>query len=323
VSAGAVDAGIECLRRAASDAESAGDDELLSRCLTELGTTLVHSIRGFDDEGSVILENAASLAVQVGATPTAAKARSELAYVDLLAGRRTSVVAHLDDARELAGSDGALLATIAGFAAMNLSDWGRGDDVEARWFEAVDLARSADVRRRLIWTLGIGARTMYRRGRFDDALAWAHEAIELAEQERWTAFRPWPEAWIAHARLAAGDDPAEVRAGVETTFALAKQLQDPCWEGVSAKMLGLTYVAEGDYETGLSWIANAGLWCSRVSDAYHWVEVDALCAESRAALESGDRDRAESVARRAIIAAARGQMDELLVDATDALAATS
>jgi hypothetical protein len=123
--------------------------------------------------------------------------------------------------------------------------------------------------------------------------------------------------------LAAGDDPAEVRAGVETTFALAKQLQDPCWEGVSAKMLGLTYVAEGDYETGLSWIANAGLWCSRVSDAYHWVEVDALCAESRSALAFGDQDRAESVARRAIIAAAHGQMDELLVDATNALTAAT
>lgn len=323
VSAGAVDAGIECLRRASADAESAGDDELLSRCLAELGTTLVHAVRGFDDEGSVMLENAAALAAAVGATTTAAKARSELAYIDLLACRRASVGQHLIAARELAGSDPTLIATIAAFDAMNLSDWGRGDEAEERWFEAADLARASGVPRRVIWTLGIGARTMFRQGRLDDAIAWAREALELANQERWTAFRPWPEAWMAHARLAAGEDPAVLRAEIEATFALAKQLGDPCWEGVSAKMLGLTYVAEGDYETGLSWIANAGVWCRRVTDAYLWVEVDALCAESRAACAVGDREHAESAARRALIGAARGQMDQLLVEATAALDAAT
>jgi len=323
VSAGAVDAGIECLRRAASDAESAGDDELVSRCLAELGTTLVHAIRGFDDEGAVMLENAASLAAEVGATTIAAKARSELAYVDLLAGRRASVVANLDSARELAGSDVAMHATIAGFDAMNESDWGRNDEAVQRWTEAVELARSGGSRRRLTWSLGIGARTMFLQGRFDEALAWAGECIRLAEEERWTSFRPWPEAWIAKTRLAIGEEPGAVRRDVETTFALAKQLQDPCWEGVSATALGLTYVAEGDYETGLSWISNAGMWCTRVSDAYYWVEVDALCAESQAANEVGDSERAASVARRAIVGAARGQMDELLGVATDALRATS
>jgi len=68
---------------------------------------------------------------------------------------------------------------------------------------------------------------------------------------------------------------------------------------------------------------HAGDWCSRVTDAYCWVEIDARCAESRAALEVGDRDRAESAARRAIIGAARWQMDQLLVEATDALTAAN
>jgi DNA-binding SARP family transcriptional activator len=323
VSAGAVDAGIECLRRATSDAESAGDQELLSRCLVELGTTLVHSIRGFDDEGAVMLESAATIASSAGTNATAAKARSELAYVDLLAGRRTNVTRNLAQARELAQGDLGLLAAIGGFEAMNLSDWGRADEAERSWGEAVDLARRSGIRRRLIWSLGIGARTWYREGRFDEAVAWASEAIELGEQERWTAFRPWPETWIAHARLARGDDPLVVRHDVEATFALATQLQDPCWEGVSAKMLGLTYLAERDYETGLSWIANASVWCNRVTDPYVWVEVDARCVEARAALEIGDRERAETAARRAVIGAARGQMDDLLREATDALTAAT
>lgn len=321
VSAGAVDAGIECLRRAASDAEQARDDELLSRCLMELGTTLVHSIRGFDDEGAIILESAAVAAATAGAANTAAKARSELAYIDLLAGRRAGVRFNLEQAQTLGQDDPSLLAAIAGFDAMNLADWGREEQAEQRFGEALDLARGSGVRRRVIWTLGIGARTLYRRGRMDEAHDWALEACQLIDEERWTAFRPWPETWLAHTRLAIGVDPAIVRGEAEATFARAKQLQDPCWEGVSAKMIGLTYVAENDIETGLSWMSNGGTLCSRVTDPYLWVDVDIKCAEARAANQLGDYERAESVARQAIIGAARGQMDELLDEATDILGA--
>jgi DNA-binding SARP family transcriptional activator len=321
VSAGAVDAGIECLRRAASDAEQTSDDELLSRCLMELGTSLVHSIRGFDDEGAVILESAAVAATAAGAANTAAKIRSELAYIDLLAGRRAGVRSNLEQAERLVQDDPSLLATIASFDAMNLADWGREDEAEQRFGEALDLARSSGVRRRVIWTLGIGARTLYRQGRVGDAHDWALEACRLVDEERWTAFRPWPETWLAHARLHRGVDPATVRSEAESTFARATQLQDPCWEGVSAKMIGLTYIAENDPKTGLAWMSNAGVLCGRVTDPYHWVEVDIQCAEARAAHQLGDHERAESVARQAIIGAARGQMDQLLDEATSVLRA--
>lgn len=321
VSAGAVDAGIEFLRRAASDAEQAHDDELLSRCLMELGTTLVHSIRGFDDEGAIILESAAVVAANGGAAATGAQARSELAYIDLLAGRRAAVRSNLEQAQALGGDDPSLLAAIAGFDAMNLADWGREEQAEQRFGEALDLARSSGVRRRVIWTLGCGARTLYRRGRLDEAHDWAREACDLSREDQWTAFRPWPETWLAHTRLAIGVDPATVRGEAEATYALAKQLQDPCWEGAAAKVIGLTYVAENDPETGLAWISNGGTLCSRVTDPYHWVEVDIQCAEARAANQLGDHDRAESAARQAIIGAARGQMDELLGEATNALRA--
>jgi DNA-binding SARP family transcriptional activator len=312
LSAGAADAGIECLRGASAAAEASGDNELLGRCLTELGTALVHSIRGYDDEGAVILAAAVDLATAAGAEQIAAKALSELAYVDVLAGRRASAAEYLQAAGELTTDDSALSAALAGFDAMNLSDWGRLEASAERFGAAVELSRGAGAVRREAWNLGLGARTLFLLGRLDEAVEWTDRSCELAGRERWTAFRPWPEAWLAHVRLARGDDPSVVREAAEGTFALARQLQDPCWEGLAAKTIGLTHLAEGEHETALEWMKNAGTLCRRVTDSYLWVEVDAFLAEAQAALDFGDADRAEAVARRAVEVAAKGSMDDLM-----------
>ncbi|MET0999191.1 MAG: BTAD domain-containing putative transcriptional regulator [Marmoricola sp.] len=311
LSAGAADAGIECLRNASGAAESSGDRELLSRCLMELGTALVHSIRGYDDEGAVILGRAVDTATEAGSEVTAAKALAELGYVDVLAGRRTSAASYLRTAGELAADD-ATRAALAGFEAMNLSDWGRLDPSMTRFAESVELSRSAGAVRREIWNLGIGSRTFFLAGRLDEATEWAEGACALARRERWTAFRPWPEAWLAHARLSGGQDPRAVREDLEPAFALSRQLQDPCWEGVVAKLIGLTHVAQDEHATGLQWLADAGTMARRVTDSYAWVDVDILLAEAQAARAFGDTERAETVTRRAIAGAARGDMADLL-----------
>ena len=88
--------------------------------------------------------------------------------------------------------------------------------------------------------------------------------------------------------------------------------QDPCWEGLAAKTIGLTHLAEGEHETALEWMKNAGTLCRRVTDSYIWIEVDAFLAEAQAALEVGDTERAEAVARRAVEVAARGSLDGLM-----------
>ncbi len=312
LSAGAADAGIECLRGASAAAEEFGDKELLGRCLMELGTALVHSIRGYDDEGAVILATAVELATTAGAEQIAAKALSELAFVDVLAGRRASAADYLQAAGELTTADPAITAALAGFDAMNLSDWGRLEASAERFSTAVELSRSAGAVRREAWNLGLGARTLFLLGRLDDAVEWTRQSCEVAERERWTAFRPWPEAWLAHVQLARGDDPSVVREAAEGTFALARHIQDPCWEGLAAKTIGLTHLAEGHHETALDWMENAGTLCRRVTDSYLWIEVDAFLAEAQAALDFGDVDRAEAVARRAVEIAARGSMDDLM-----------
>jgi len=315
LSAGAADAGIECLRGAAAAAESAGEPKLLSECLVELGGALVHSIRGYDDEGSVVLEQAIAAAIDAGAQAIAAKALAELGYVDMLAGRRHNATRNLSAAADLAGDDGALVASLAGFEAMNLSDWGKTSQAADRFFEAVELSRAAGIVRREAWNLGLGARTLYIEERLGEAAEWARRSTELARQEQWTAFRPWPETWAAHVRLASSESPAAVRSSAEATYTLARQLQDPCWEGISAKVLALTYLAEDNYETAMEWMDNASTSCRRVTDTYTWVGVEILIAEAAAACDAGDPERGEAAAHRAMREAARGNMDGLLADA--------
>jgi len=315
LSAGAADAGLECLRGATAAAETAGDSALLSECLLELGTALVHSIRGYDDEGSVLLGQALQTATDAGAAITAGKALSELAYVDLLAGRRASATRNLASASDLAGADPVLGAALAGFEAMNLSDWGRIDEAADRFCEAVELSRGAGAVRREIWNLGIGARTLFLQGRMSEAGDWARRSSELAQRERWTAFLPWPDAWGAHVRLADGEPAAAVRRDVEATFTLARHLQDPCWEGIAGKVLALTYLADNDYDTAMQWMDNASTSCRSVTDTYTWLGVEILITAATAAHEVGDRQRADDAARQAIGEAARGGMEGLLAQA--------
>ncbi|HEX6418781.1 MAG TPA: BTAD domain-containing putative transcriptional regulator [Acidimicrobiales bacterium] len=320
LSAGAADAGIECLRGAAAAAETGRDKTLVSECLMELGTALVHSIRGYDDEGSVVLEQAAASAADARSPHIGAKALSELAYIDMLAGRRQSATAYLAAASELAGDDPALVAAVAGFEAMNLSDWGKVDEAAVRFEQAVQLSRRSGLVRREAWNLGIGARTLFIQGRLEEAFEWATRSCELADEEHWTAFRPWPEVWASHVRLARGEEPDDVRRDAEGTFTVARQLQDPCWEGVAAEVLGLTYLAEDRYEAAMGWMEDASTRCARVTDSYLWVDVEIRAAEAEGALRFGDHDRADSAARRAMAGAARGGMDGLLSRAQRVLA---
>jgi hypothetical protein len=67
-----VEGGLDCLRRAAAEAEALGDGPLQARALTELGTARIHAVRGLDDEAGAHLH----------------RALQEPGYVDALAGRR-------------------------------------------------------------------------------------------------------------------------------------------------------------------------------------------------------------------------------------------
>ena len=88
--AGAVDAGLQCLRRAVVEAERCGDAALHGRALAALGGALVHAVarprrggRGRPARGDRASRRAA------GDRATAVTAHRELGFVEVQAGRRT------------------------------------------------------------------------------------------------------------------------------------------------------------------------------------------------------------------------------------------
>lgn len=316
LSAGAAEAGLESLRGAAAAAETVGDAALLSECLLELGTAYVHSVHSHDDEGTVVLGAAVSAATEAGHPSVAARALAELGYVDVLAGRRVTAGRYLERAREVAGDDVALLATVGSFEGTNLHDWGRLDDAEQAFRESVESSRRSGKARREAWALGLGARTLYTLGKFEEAGQWARQSNEISQVERWTAFRPWAEAWIAHADLALGRDPAHVRMDLEGTYAMSCQLGDACWEGLSAKAMALARHMQGAHGEAIDWLRTARASCRRVTDSYIWVQIDIALTEAEFARDRGEVMLSRDLAEHVVNDAARYGMDGMLERAT-------
>jgi len=312
LSAGVAEAGVQQLRSAAASAHEAGDPKLVAECLLELGIALVHSIQSHDDEGSVVLGSAVAVATEAALDDIASRAMSELGYIDLIAGRRVTAAMHLAWARELAGSDHDLLSSVAAFEAMYLHDGGHLDLAVERFRESIASAIAADKPRRQAWALGVGARTLYWLGDYAQARQWVDQSLEIVRSERWAAFRPWAESWGAHADLRLGRDPARVIEELESTFALSCQLGDACWQGISAKAMGIAHEANGDRENAERWLRTAAASCSRLTDAYVWVRADVALAHAELALKWGDAAAAREHATEARLIAARAGLDGML-----------
>ncbi|MFN0281438.1 MAG: BTAD domain-containing putative transcriptional regulator [Kineosporiaceae bacterium] len=316
IAAGAVDAGLECLRRAGAQAEAIGDGALLGRCLLELGSALVHTVRGFDDEGSVLLEQAVHLARASGDLSTAVGALRERGYVNSLAGRRHEAEQLLDRAIALADGATELLAGAYAVSAVNLSDWGRYDESIARFETAIDLARSAGDRRWEGWALGLGGWTALLAGRGPTAVSWSSQSLQVVRSRQWTAFEPLPILVLAEAGLT-GRTSAVTSAELERCFATSCYLDDPCWQGASGRMLALHHAGSGDIDCALRWITEARTRALSRSDTWAAMIGAILLSEAEIRLDAGDVAGADGALRELIAYAARAHLDELLRRALD------
>jgi tetratricopeptide (TPR) repeat protein len=311
MAAGAAEAGLDTLRRSVAEAESARDSALHGQCLYELGSALVHAVRGFDDEGSVLLEQAAQLAQTVGDQPTAVNALRERAYADTLAGRRPEAQRQLSLALELADGAPTLLPGVHAVAGMNLADWGRTDDGLQRYEAALDVARSVGNRRWEGWALGLGGWAFMADGRLPQAKDWLRQCLDVVHELHWMSFEPWPVAALAEAHLAersrsaAPDD-------LERCFATSCQLEDPCWEGASGRVLALHYAQAGQFDDALSWVTDARQRAVRRSDTWVGMIGAILLSEAQIRQSIDDATGANAVARELIAFAARTQLDQLL-----------
>ncbi len=104
IAAGAVQAGIDCLRRACADAAACADPALQGQALAALGGALVHAVRGRDEEGAAVLHEAVRLATRAGDRPTAVTAHHAAATpagspVRLPVSGRAAVASQLEAGR--------------------------------------------------------------------------------------------------------------------------------------------------------------------------------------------------------------------------------
>ncbi len=267
--AGAVDAGVETLRRAAAEANRAADPALQAEVQHALGSALVHAVRGSDGEGAVLLHRALRAARTADLPALAADVLRELAFVDVQAGRHASADRALGEATEAAGGDPGLLAGILAVQGMNRADRGRHLEAVDLLTESIEAARKAGRARQEAWSQGVLARSLLLSGQ----LVLAQEAAELSiatSRDRWNAFLPWAQVWHAHP-LGEADRWDEVGEEAEHAFALACELGDPCWEGMAARILGLLALHAGSLGSAQAWLAEARRRCDRVPDRYVWI----------------------------------------------------
>ena len=311
IAAGAVDAGLDCLRRAVVEGEGSGDDQLHGAALVELGGALVHSVRGRDEEGSAVLHEGLAVAVRSGDQRLAATASRELGFVDVQAGRRTQADAWLVKAEALADGDDAELGSILGVRGMNLLDRAYHADALATFDRSIEHSARAGAKRQHAWSLSLVARAHLEMGRTADAWTAIDRSLEITRDERWTAFAPWPEAVRAEIDLNERDlDTAMDR--YSHAFALACQVGDPCWEGMAAKGLGMTEAERGDLALAMTWLDDGYIRSTRWPDGNQWVTASVLDVTCGVAIARGD-ERAPSLVERFATLAAKTDMRLLVV----------
>ncbi|MGK0274451.1 MAG: DNA-binding SARP family transcriptional activator [Ilumatobacter sp.] len=309
VDAGAIDAGIECLRQAVAEAEASKDEQLYGKCQGVLGSALIHGIRGFDDEGSLALHSAVESAVAASDPATAAMALMELGYVELLAGRRNAAAGFLERAGDAAAELPELQSSISSFKGTNLADWGRFGDALVLGDESIESAERSDSQRDRAWAMTFKARTLMGLHRYDEARLLLVRSLPIAIEEKWLAFRPLIEILLLELDRLQGRDHLQIRADLELVFAGCCQLADPCWEGLAARGIGLTYQCEVDSVTAYGWLNDAVDRCTRVTDTWMWVEAWVLESEVELAIGHGHLDHARLKGQQLLHHSATKQLD--------------
>lgn len=291
--AGAVEPGMECLRLACAEASACGDASLRARCLAALGSALVHSVRGRDEEGAASLHEALALAESAGDRATAVTICREIGYIDVQAGRGQAGGRWLSRATKLAQGDEERCAVLA-VRGMALSDRAYYGAALELLGESVAVAKRCGRLRQAAWSVSLVGRLHLLRGDLIPAAAAVDESLELVARENWTAFQPWPEALRAELSLLAGSvDQARERA--DHSFRLACRLGDPCWEGMGARAIGLISASEGDAPKAREWLDEARSRVARASDPYQWVHAHALDSAAGLAIEADADDAGEIV----------------------------
>jgi len=312
ISAGAIEAGLDTLRRAVADAQDSGDRTLAARALVALGEAYIHGGRGRDGEGATALHAALAEAQVLGERGLVSEAARELGYVEMLRARYDRAEAWLTRAIQEA-PDPDWHAAALGVSGAVANDRGRTGDAIALLTRSADEAATLDKPRLTAWAYTFLGRTHLLREELREARAALERAMDAVRAAGWMTFLAFPQSLLGTVDLAEGRT-REASDAFESAFALGCQIGDPCWEGMGARGIGLVRMATGNIDEGMRWLDDAQTRCVRVQDAYLWILgycLDALCEQAIAhGVGSADRWVAQLEAL-----AARTGMNEMLVRA--------
>ncbi len=269
IDAGAIDAGIQTLRRAI---ELSGNDCQRASGLLRLGMALVHGLRGRDEEGAVFLHEGAQVAQRAGDIAASVAALRELAFVDIQAGRAATTAARLRVASELAGADDGLRCGVLAMQGMHLSDRGEQQRSMELLEASIEAAERSGHRRQAAWSRALLGRSFLLVGELTRAAHLFDESIEACRRERWLAFLPFPLAMRAEAGIELGEASEALAALLQEAFALGCELGDPCWEGLGGCGLARLSARRGELELAWEQAVDAHQRCTRHPDRYVWVE---------------------------------------------------
>jgi tetratricopeptide (TPR) repeat protein len=279
VSAGAVFTGLQSLRTAVQLADEVGSEALRVSARLLLAETLVHSLRGLDEEGLATLHEVDRIASANNDDDALAQARAELGYVDFLRARYDRAEVWLSEALALGAASPSVRAKATNYLGSVESDRGNYSRARTLLEDAAELARAARDPRQEAYGLSMLGRIGLLCGDLDAAARWLDASLAIAQSDHWLAFMPWPQALLGEVRLADGDVEG-ARELLGQAFARACQLGDPCWEGMSARGLALLASVAGDAEHAFALLAEARTRCNRLADPYVWLDayiLDAQC----------------------------------------------
>jgi DNA-binding SARP family transcriptional activator len=261
IAAGAVDAGLESLRRGAAEAHACGDVALKAETLLALGSALAHAARGRDEEASAALHEAIALAERVGDAVQVAAARRELAWIDVLRERYSRALNWID-----AAAAGGPAPFDEGLRAAVAYQQGRYAEAIAGFERALrDLEDPRTI------TLVVGELGLIH-AFLGDLLRARRElgsALAQARSLAWNTYLPLPEALLGIVDLAEGSIEA-ARERLEHAFALSCQIRDCCWEGIAAVGLASLDVHDDRPEQALGRFEDAVHRSVREPDAWLW-----------------------------------------------------
>ena len=312
VDAGAVGAGLECLRRAVAEAEVVHDQPLRLRALVALGSALVHAVRGRDEEGAAVLHEALAEAERTGDQAAASRTSRELGFVDIQAGRRQRAEGWLDRAEQQADGDVERAAVLA-IRGMNLSDMGRYGAALEALERSVEWAERGGSRRQSAWGMGFVGRVHLLRGETALARSALDGVLEVVSAEKWVSYAAWPESLRAEVDRVEGRREQALDRYAHA-FALSCQVGDPCWEGIAARGQGMLEADAGRPEAALAWLTDADARCLRWPDPYQWIHAYVLDATCEVAIAAGS-PHADTYVDQLTDVAARSEMQELVVRA--------